>query len=84
MMVRRGVGQLLAHLRFGFVRELRIWGIERLRGQVLGCPAQELNLGGIAPAPNAVKQMNPHPQALRPGKPCIHRLRYQAGDFSAI
>jgi hypothetical protein len=52
--------------------------------QLPGCSTQELELGGIAPAPDAIKQMQPHPQALIPRELRIHRLRHHPCNLPAV
>jgi hypothetical protein len=57
---------------------------ERSCSKLPACPAQESQLGGIAPTPNAVKQMKPDSQAAWPRKLGIHGLGYEASDMSAV
>jgi hypothetical protein len=64
----------LVHLLFGILWKPRTLSAQWLRGQRLASPAQELNLGGVTPAPNAIAQMNPYDQALVPRKPGVHGL----------
>ena len=68
----QGLVQTRDYLLLRFARELVSGRLKRLGGKLPARPVQELQLGGVAPAPNAIQQMKPNGQAARPGKLRIH------------
>ena len=71
-------------LVLGFAGKPVGWHRFEAGSKLLGCITQELELRSVASAPDAIKQVEPHPQALIPGKLRIHRLRNHTCNLPAI
>ena len=80
----QGLNQPLSDLLSGLTRKLLRPCLIRATGEFSARLAQELDLGGIAAAPNATEQVNADRQALIPGKLGIHSFRNQSRYLPAI